>query len=66
MRLMIACPKIGDPVSVAADFDRERLVMLPSVNTMTRPCSLCGERHMWRMTDAWIENEQRLPMIDAA
>jgi hypothetical protein len=66
MRLMIACPKTGDPIPVASEIERESLVKLPSVNLMVSACAACGERHMWRMTDAWIHNEWRDHLVDAA
>jgi hypothetical protein len=66
MRLMIACPRTGDPVPVASEIERDSLVKLPSVSSMNRTCIACGEKHIWRMTDAWIENEWRLHMGDAA
>jgi uncharacterized membrane protein len=66
MKLMIACPKTGDPVPVASGLERETLLKLPSVNTMSRPCIACGENHTWRMTDAWIQDEWRMHIVDAA
>jgi len=66
MRLMIACPTTGDAVPVAAEIERKSLARLPSVNSMNSPCVACGEQHVWRMTDAWIEDEWRDHMVDAA
>jgi hypothetical protein len=66
MRLMIACPTTGDAVPVTPEIEREALVRMPSVISMTTACMACGEKHMWRMTDAWIEDEWRLHMVDAA
>ena len=66
MRLMIACPNTGDPIAVALEIERESLVKLPSTGSMNAPCAACGETHTWRMTDAWIEDEWRAHMVDAA
>ena len=66
MRLMIACPKTGDPIAVALEIERESLVKLPNISSMNIPCAACGDRHSWRMTDAWIEDEWRAHMVDAA
>ena len=66
MNLIIACPKTGEPIAVASEVERESLVRLPSTNAMTHPCPACGERHNWRITDAWIEDEWRAHMVDAA
>ena len=66
MRLMIACPKTGEPVPVASEVERESLIRLSNTNTMNAPCAACGEGHTWRMTDAWIEDEWRAHLGDAA
>ena len=59
-------PDDGAPIPVALDLERETLAQLPSVNSMDKPCRACGEKHMWRMTDAWIADEWRDHMVDAA
>ena len=61
-----AASTTGDPIAVAVEIERESLVKLPSIGSMNVPCAACGKRHTWRMTDAWIEDEWRAHMVDAA
>ena len=65
MRLMIACPRTGEPIPVASAIERKSLIRLSDNNSMNSPCAACGAKHSWRMTDAWIEDEWRAHMVDA-
>jgi hypothetical protein len=66
MRLMIACPVTDEPVPTGIETEQEWRTRFPGVPSTLDPCPACGGAHTWLPTSAWIEDEWRFHMVDAA
>jgi hypothetical protein len=57
-RVMISCPKTGDPVPTGVVMNRSAFeVMTLTDNPLPDPCPRCGQMHYWSKEDAWVEED---------
>ena len=58
--VMIRCPRTGRPVSTAIETEPAVFDRLPDVAARMN-CPLCGEEHVWRAREAWLDEPSLVP-----
>ena len=57
--VMIRCPNTGHEVSTAVETEPSVFRKLPNLRARMI-CPACGQEHVWRTKEAWLEGEPRL------
>ena len=57
--VMIRCPNTGYAVSTEIETEPNVFHKLPNIRARMH-CPACGQEHVWRTRDAWLEGEPRL------
>ena len=57
--VMIRCPNTGAAVSTAIETEPSVLRRLPNIRARMH-CPACGQEHIWRTVEAWLDGEPRL------
>lgn len=55
-RVMITCPETGKPIYTGMNFDWGPFESV-QINEKAVPCHLCGETHVWRRKDAFLDED---------
>jgi hypothetical protein len=53
-KVMTRCPRTGTVVATNLSLDRSTFAVI-RLEGHNYACSACGERHIWRSEDAWVE-----------
>jgi predicted RNA-binding Zn-ribbon protein involved in translation (DUF1610 family) len=56
---MIRCPNTGNAVSTAIETEPSVFRKLPNLRARMY-CPACGQEHVWRTSEAWLDGEPRL------
>jgi predicted RNA-binding Zn-ribbon protein involved in translation (DUF1610 family) len=57
--VMIRCPNTGHAVSTEIETEPSVFRKLPNIRARMG-CPACGQEHVWRASEAWLEGEPRL------